>query len=228
MSTPANASTQQLIDRVVREVLARLTRERSERSADNRPGVGLTGKPEESDGHCFSFAERVISVDSLAEVPADAARVLVENSTVITPAARDLARQRGIVWVRQGETPLQARDVLLIADTDSSARAAGLSHQLASRGLTATPTDADALLKQVQDGRASGIALSDLPAGFVCMACRNESIRAATISELNELNPIASQMQPNLWVIDMRRVTLSKAIVLAERCIRLFPQGATS
>lgn len=228
MSTSPNTSTQQLIDRVVREVLARLGSAGSAVPASGRPVADPASAPQESDRHCFAFADRVISVDSLAEVPAGVERVLVETSAVITPAARDLACQRGIVWIRQGETPLPAREVLLIADTDSSARAAGLSHQLASRGISATPNDPDALLKKIQDGRAGGLVLSDLPAGFVCAACRTDSVRAAAVSELNELNPIAAQMRPNLWVIDMRRVSLSKAIVLAERCIRMFPQGASS
>lgn len=225
MSTSSNASTQQMIDRVVREVLARLGSAGSTASTSSRPAASQEGKEQERESRCFSIADRVLSVESLAAVPAGVDRVQIQPATVITPAARDIARERGIIWIRQGESPQAERGVLLIADTDSPARSSGLRHQLATRGLLATSTDPDSLLKRIGQDPATGLVLSDLPAGFVCKACRNEAVRAAAVSELNELSAIAAQMKPNLWVIDMRRVSLSKAIVLAERCIR--QQGVT-
>lgn len=228
MPSSTSTSTQQLIDQVVREVLSRLKAGAHEHSASARTAADADRKGKATSRGRFTFADRVISVDSFAAVPAGVDEVLVEPSAVITPAARDLARHRGIALVRRGESPLPKQDALLIADTDSPDRAAGLSHQLVSRGVAATSTNPDAVLQQVQNGRAIGLVLSDVPAGFVCAACRNGSVRAAAISELNELPQIESQMQPNLWVIDMRRVSLSKAIVLAERCIRMVQQGGSS
>ncbi len=222
MSQPSPSTTQQLIDRVVREVLQQLP---AGRSAPAAPASSAAPAPPASAG--YPLAEAVISLDALSAVPSGTDQVLIEATAVITPAARDLAGERGIRWVRRGSATPAVAETWWIADTDRAERGEGLSQQLARRNLQVTATCPDTLLGEAAADRARGIVLSDLPAPFVCEACRTSSVRAASVAELNELAAVEASLHPNVWVFDMRRVSLAKAIVLAERCHRLFAPGAS-
>lgn len=222
MSSPSPSTTQQLIDRVVREVLQQLSPERA-------ASTGSAGSPAKTPAATtgYPLADGVISLEALAAVPSGTDQVLIEATAVITPAARDLARERGIRWIRRGSATPAVTETWWIADTDQPERGEGLSQQLARRNLQSTATCPDTLLGEAAAERARGIVLSDLPAPFVCHACRSPAVRAASVTELNELAAVEASLHPNVWVFDMRRVSLSKAIVLAERCHRLFAPGAS-
>lgn len=79
------------VERIVREVVRRLLA--LESSAGNRPAL--------AEGNALTLDERVISMETLRGRLEGVRRVAVTRRAVVTPAARDLLRERGVDLERQ-------------------------------------------------------------------------------------------------------------------------------
>ena len=80
------------IERIVREVLTSL------QAMPSGPRIAEAVQPDA--GHSINGS--VVSVDSLRNLPSGTKLITIQKSALVTPAARDWLREKGIAWTRGG------------------------------------------------------------------------------------------------------------------------------
>jgi hypothetical protein len=211
MSTPLPAIVDpEAIRAIVAEVLRRIgeagLQPRSSQ-ADSKPAPR---PPEPAAG--VMLAGRVISVAMLEKLPAGVGRVSIEAAAVITPSARDHARDKGLAIERlavAGSRPATASVPFVVAHAecggDGAARAASLAR--AVPGATQLPASgladivAALALHASRDG-ARGILLTGKPTIACVLANRSASLRAVTARDPAALAAAAAECSANLLVVD--------------------------
>jgi len=220
--------TPEMIAGVVREVLRRI---RAEVPAAGGPFVSAPPSPPASSAPPAAaaspapgsvLAEKVVTAALLARLPADIRSVLVRADAVLTPSARDQAREMGIAVVRsraEGKMPLAGQQpasprpfVVAYADCqgDVGARCAGIVR--AVRGAQQLPASglADvmgALASHAAGDGASGVLLTGRPHTATALANRSKSLRAVTARDPATLLAAASECAANLLVINPRELS---------------------
>jgi hypothetical protein len=155
---------------------------------------------------------RVISLALLEKLPAGASRVTVEAAAVITPSARDHARDKGIAIERLavgGGRPAPTSVPFVVGHAEcggeGAARAASLARavpgasQLPASGLA--DVVAALALHASRDG-ARGILLTGKPTIACVLANRSASLRAVTARDPAALAAAAAESAANLLVVD--------------------------
>ena len=186
MPTPSFTAVD--VSRIVAEVLARLQSgaETPRPAAAARPST--YGRPQQAAG--VAIPDKVLTLALLEKLPAGTRQINVVAGAVVTPSAREFARDTGIEIVRTagtaGGTTATPRPLVIgRADcaADVSGRGAAIargvpgSQQLPATGLT----DAiDAFALHVSRDGARAILLTGRPAVAVVLANRSASLRAAT------------------------------------------------
>jgi hypothetical protein len=143
---------------------------------------------------------RVITTSTLEELNGNPTQLIIPPSALITPAARDEARQRGISFKRSadGQQTQQAHHARLeIFDSADPARAEAIRTQLARRSV---------------GGIAAKIVLSDTPAREVHQQCAAQGKVAVMISDVTDVQRFADELSPNVWVLDMKKLNLAAAV----------------
>lgn len=180
----------------------------------------------------FAITEKVVSAAALAAVPAGTRTVRLRADAVVTPSARDAARDAGYELVR-GPTgaaapaaPASFPFVVATADAaaDAQTRAAAIVRAVPrARRLPATGL-ADVVATLALDlprdgGRA--LVLAGRPHAAVALANRTPGIRAVTARDTATLLAAAAECAANLVVVaprDFSAVALERvAVALAAR-----------
>lgn len=227
--TPA-ASTSPLdrdtVHRLVAEVIRRIQAEAkpapaASPTAQASPAAAAPassyGAPEPK-AAAAALADRVITLHSLERLPAGTRQVVVDARAVITPSARDYAKDAGIALVRGAPagSPVSAAPPrpFLIAHaqcgTDPAAKAAAIaravpgSQQLPSSGLADVIT---AIATHASRDAARGILLTSRPAVATILANRSASLRAVTGRDAASLSAVATDCQANLLIVDPKAFT---------------------
>lgn len=207
MPTPSFTAVD--VSRIVAEVLARLQSgaETPRPAAAARPST--YGQPQQAIG--VAIPDKVLTLALLEKLPAGTRQINVVAGAVVTPSAREFARDTGIEIVRTagaGGTTASPRPLVIgRADcaADVSGRCAAIaravpgSQQLPATGLT-DAIDAFALHVSRDGGRA--ILLTGRPAVAVVLANRSASLRAATARDAATLLAAASECAANLLVVN--------------------------
>lgn len=204
----------ELIDRIVRDVLARL------RGGD----VGVS-RPRE-----LVLDEPVLTEDSLADRVNGHAEIIIGRRTVLTPTARDFLRSRSITFTRLGESPdggapASTGDRLAIVASESEAvhsavTAVGWSHDETDCWKVATERAVDA----VTSGASGVVVFSEQDAAVGCIANRNPAIRAAIVDDAHGVRAAREMIGPNVLVVD----PTGKTFVTLREILREFAAGSTS
>jgi|GEM_PF-5920777 len=227
MSSSTSTIDARLVQSIARAIIAKL---REEDIAGDAPST--------TDATTSVLDLRLITVATLERLPAGTSKIVIPPRAVITPAAVDEAKQRGWI-VERAAVERSASSVsklpannqvaasgLALADADSVPRGSAMGRQLATRGTEVEIRSVAELITAIDAGTVKGgLVLADLPAVVVCQACRQPAIRAAAVATLEEMQRIEAALQPQLWVLDMSRLSLSQAIALADRCGRLVSTG---
>jgi hypothetical protein len=159
-----------------------------------------------------SLAGRVISIALLEKLPPGTTRVTVEATAVITPSARDHARDKGIAIVRAmtaGGQPTATSVPFVVAQAenggDVSVRAAAIARAVPTAGQLPVTGLADVVaalaLHAARDG-ARGILLTGKPTMACVLANREASLRAVTARDPAALAMAAAECAANLLVVD--------------------------
>ena len=225
--------TPEMIAGVVREVLRRIRAEAAATSgpivsappslppvppaAPSAAAAAAPGAPGRS-----VLAEKVVTAALLARLPAEIRSVVVRADAVLTPSARDQAREMGIEVVRshaEGKTPLSGQPlapprpfVVAYADCqgDVGARCAGIvravrgAQQLPASGLADV---VGALASHAAGDGARGVLLTGRPHAATALANRSKSLRAVTARDSATLLAAASECAANLLVINPRELS---------------------
>lgn len=205
------------VQRLVAEVIRRIQAE--PRAAAHTASPAPAAAPASSYGapeaksHGPALTDKVITLAALERLPAGTKHVVIEAKAVVTPSARDYAKEAAITIVRGGGSPAAAAAApprpFLIASAsckaDPSAKAAAIAR--ATRGAQQLPPSglADviaALAMHASRDAARGILLTSRPAVATILANRSASLRAVTGRDATQLAAAAADCQANLLIVD--------------------------
>lgn len=205
--SPSDAET---IRSLVAEVVRRLRNEMSLASAAApvaaRPSAPATASS--AVAH-VTLPGRVISLVLLERLARGTRRVAIEAGAVITPSAREFARDKGITIDRVVAGSHSAGVPFIVARAecvrDASAHAAALtrivpgSMQLPATGLADVVA---AIALHASRDAARGILLTSRPVVAMILANRSASLRAVTARDPSTLVAAAADVAANLIIID--------------------------
>lgn len=152
---------------------------------------------------------RVVSLAMLEKLPAGTSRVAIEAGAVVTPSAREYARDKGIVIDRATAGSQKANVPFIVTRAecvrDATAQAAALTRgipgsvQLPATGLADVVA---ALALHASRDAARGILLTSQPVVATVLANRSASLRAVTARDPSSLAAASTDAAANLLVID--------------------------
>ena len=195
--------TSEMVAGLVREVLRRIHAEAAE-----APVAGVAAASPPPLPTLCVIPSKVITLDTFKLVPQGTRRVGLRSDAVITPSARDHAREAGIELVR-GDVQPPVHSTIVIGQADclanaasraaSIARAVAGTQQLPASGLA--DVVAAIALHVGRDG-AKGVLLTGRPAAAVVLANRFSSLRAVTARDAATLLAAAAQCAANVLIIN--------------------------
>jgi len=196
------------IRRLVAEVIARVGATRAPAAA-TPAAASSYGQPQATGG--VAVADKVVTLAALERLPAGTTCIVVAATAVVTPSAREHARDAGIEIVR-GQTPpasgSHARPFVIAhaeCGGDAAARCAAVTRSIpAAQQLPATGL-ADvvaALATHASRDGARAILLAGRPAVAVVLANRSAGLRAVTARDAAGLLAAAAECSANLLVVD--------------------------
>jgi hypothetical protein len=151
-----------------------------------------------------SLPDKVITVATIEALTGSPNEIHVDAKAIVTPAARDEAKLRGIT-ISRSDKPVNRQNIETerptnqneIVDVAKPERAASMVAQLSRRGISVL---------------GCRIVLSETPAADVFRFCNSENERAVMLSNLSDVQRFASELQPTVWVFDMKRMNLMTAV----------------
>jgi hypothetical protein len=203
------------LESLTREVVARLQRmAQTEIAKSETSAVSTASHNSRTDRTAASLSDRVISAATIERLPENVGQLFVSPRSVITPAARDLARARSIAINRvttstQGQPAVNRPPqptISGVVDASNPDRAAAVNRQLAKRSLP--------------ESRAT-IILSDTPAREVHLQCSRHRQVAVMVGSLTDVQRFSDEIDATAWVLDMKRLNLAAAINVAAQILRL-------
>lgn len=211
-SSPTNAVTPQDIARLVGEVISRIRRETA--TAD-QPASPKASAPAAI--ATVTLTERVVSAEILERLPAQTSAVQLPRKAVITPSARDVARDRGIRLVPAStQSATTTARPLIIARAECKADCSALTARI-SRSIPASQQIPAAglasglatLADHASRDAARGLLLTSNPALACVAANRHVSLRAVTADNVAGLEAAAAACSANLLVVDPSRFSVT-------------------
>ena len=189
------------ISRIAREVIAQLS------ASDLKDKPESTTKTK-TQATAAAIDNHVITAQTIEQLPGNPKQAFIPPTAVITPAARDAARGRGITLQRTVDLPVEQhpnQSQLSVIDYTQPQRADAIHQQLKRRGFTS----------------GSGkIILSDTPAKEVYFQCVKHDEVAVMIASIADIRRFAEELSPTLWVLDMQRLNFSAAVNAAAQIIQ--------
>jgi hypothetical protein len=199
MSLPADA-----IDRIVANVLSQL----------GAPAIAAPALPAQTPraGGSLQIASAVVTAELLDDAPRQGT-VQVLPKAIVTPAAWDLARERGL-QIRRGAATAAHKATgdagsapagLLLAIVKHTPALKQLCETLpgARRELLGCPDDAAKLAigEICRGGVAQTVILAEQIHRAACLANRNESIKAVAVRDAADIKQVRGQLRANVWCI---------------------------
>lgn len=181
-----NLPSEAWVGQIAREVLRRL---RSEVSSAERPSQ--------------TPAVKLVTLETLRSL-GSSAELRLTASAVVTPAAKEEARRRGIRLVTATSEPAAEHSVPATADGEFADDL--LTAQLNRRGVT-LPDGVDVVWTQT-------------PAVAVCQHC-SAGKRAVMVTTYADVDRFFAELSPQVWILDAERLSLVAATNVATRIARL-------
>jgi hypothetical protein len=217
------------IERIVREVLARL----APVSPSDASRSVSTASPVLNPG-ALSLSNRLVTVSELDGRLEGVRTVIVPPRAVITPAARDLLRQRGVTvasarlsWEKgMGATAGTVKSIVLGKAATSYEPLALIRalkqdgcevEQVARTGLTGVIDD---LADLAARGGKRCLLLTDESAAAACLANRLRGVRAATAADAAGVTRAGKSIGVNLLIVEPARRSLFQLRGIAREFLR--------
>jgi hypothetical protein len=162
-----------------------------------------------------TIGERVVTLELVARLPAGTRQVTVPPRAVVTPSARDFARDKGIAIVHASAspavTPAAAARLFVVAHADCVGDVAGRAAAIVRSvpGAWQIPPSGLADVLQAiathasRDG-ARAVLLTGRPTAAVILANRHPSVRGVSGRDAAALNAAAAETAANLLVVHPR------------------------
>lgn len=204
--TPLMSLNRDAIDRIVANVL----REISPSEPDAPQALAPPREPE-----IVNVPERVVTAEVLESLGPGRA-VSIRSTAIVTPAARDVIRERGLNLVRAStEAGSQNTEehqthktvpvhVYIVRHTEPLDRV--LSDQLpgSRRELLGCPDEAaQAAIGEICRGATSlAIIAAEQTHRAACLANRHERVKAVAVRDAGEVKAVRGQLRANVWCFD--------------------------
>ena len=210
------------IERIVREVLRNLS------------GLSLSGTAVPAANVAITLDASVVSVDALhrLKLPGSEKRIQIRPASVVTPAARDWCRERGIEIVRTSsrdvDKPQAAKSESLSAVlashggegafkprrlfiAGSSPWIASLEKQLCPRQTQIDAVHADdaaamrSVARAIRSGNPTAMAIVSAPHSALWQAARDDALRPAIVSQWSDLPDVLREVPTNVLIVPSKR-----------------------
>lgn len=194
------------IAEIVRQVLAR---------------VRAAGTPIQTSSQApIAETVKLVTVETVVASAASNDRVIrINRTSIVTPAARDEAKQLGVrlelVGTNSQTSSKAASDVSLgMIDTTDASWVESITAALSRRGIA------------VSSGySAIQIVLTDCPAKQTHYYSSLGKHRAAMLTGMNQVERFHRELSPDVWVIDKTQVGLSTIVNIVATIVRLAGAG---
>ncbi len=198
------------IEAIVREVLAELAAGGFPESPSAVQGAGH--KATESDNHGdLVVASKVISTKELENRLEGVRRVVVPRGAVVTPAARDLLRERAVAITSKkcNCTNDGVRGEVVVAMADVRVEPRGIVAAIANAGYHMTRLPDAGLLDTIQTlcthaahENRRGLLVTNSSAAALCLANRQRGVRAALGATPAAVSAAVRSIGPNVLIVD--------------------------
>jgi hypothetical protein len=222
-----------LIDQIVAGVLGQLGRSEAAPSSKITTETRRHGAVEsrvqspESRAGVAEIAEKVVTAEVLQAAVDRARAVLVQAKAIVTPAARDVAKELG-VEIRRAErsgstkaataaqagapsttptthhSPLTTHLLLIVQNTSAVDHLWDQLRGAWRRDLLGCPDDAAKLAigELSRGGAATVVILAEQTHRAACLANRGEKVKAASVRTVQDVKAVRQQLRANTWCID--------------------------
>lgn len=237
------------IDRIVREVIAKMTPSAnggaSAPAPTNKGGQAGCATPASNKsgqaGHGNRAAEaelviasRVVTLDLVGSRLNGVRRLVVPPQAVLTPAVRDVVREKNISVVFATSAPSQATGATRLAlvtafsSTDpkplvEAVRGEGIEVEATTSNCLITTTDT--LADQLRGSATLGLVLTSQVAAALCLANRLSDVRAITADSAPAVARSATAVGANLLVVDPHGKSLFQLKQMVMEFCRLGPRA---
>jgi hypothetical protein len=205
-----------MIERIVGDVLKQLGAPSGDARADATFGRVPAGRtPSVPDSAVLS--DRVITADLLAERVNGAAVVTVGLNSLVTPAAHDFLRARGLTLRRAQDKPNSNHEpmaplpplLIVVRSTPAVDRLWQDLQATWKRELLGCPDHAAKLaISAITRGEASPVViLAEQTHRAACLANRSDKVQAVAIQEAGHVRSARHQLRVNAWSVDPTRLS---------------------
>ena len=253
INTGTSVSADQ-IERIVREVLASLSVANSTQAAMTQdrvveiPQATLTvtnsvhsNSVHSNSGHSnvLHLSVPVLSLDTLRTLAKDTKEIAVLPTTLVTPAAKDFLKEKGIAWNRASSPKVAAQpspagvassekktEVLptkRLFVTGSVLWLRNLEKQLCPKANLVDQVQIDdaaairAVAQAIRNQASSAIAIVKAPHSALWQAARDEALRPAIISQWSDLAEVFREVPTNMLIVPANRWNIAGSANIARK-----------
>ena len=214
------------IDQIVRQVLRQL--DGSSKTA--RPKVANAPAP--SVGELY-VGEPVVTLSHFKGELDGIKNVTVRPTAVVTPAVRDLLKQRGIQLTRTKEAGKPSAGEVVIGAAETNYDAAGLNRMLTQQGISTQRlaqcglvAAVDELVDAVARGGKIGVLLTRQTAAALCLANRTRGVQAVLATSAEAIRTARTTLAANLLVLNPQGRAAHELAGMIRTCATLAPHWA--
>jgi hypothetical protein len=233
------------IDRIVRDVLASLatanasptllTQSALATSLSTAQVSASTVAPSAPASTATHLSSAVLSLDSLRTLAKNTTQITVDLKTLVTPAAKDWLREKGIAWSRassnqssatsptQGEKKLTVSLAKPLFVTGSVLWLRNLEKQLCPKGTLVDQVQVDdaatlrSVAQAIRSGSPSAVAIVKAPHSTLWQAARDEALRPVIVSQWSDLTDVLREVPTNLLIVPATRWNTAGAANIARK-----------
>lgn len=227
------------INRIVEKVLDQIAREAKGRNNNNNiveasPAAKNSVKPKsggcEDNGEELFVADRVVSLGRIEKQLAGKKRLAITPGAVLTPSVRDYLKENRIsICTAMPKLGTKGQKPLSIIAGLTSYDPTELGNRLSQQRFDVTASSCgcliettDTLAEQLADPNQLGVVLTTHHAVTLCLANRHKTLRAVSIDNEDQVEPIVSTVGANLIVVSAR----GRSCFQLERIIARFARMA--
>jgi hypothetical protein len=205
------SQSEELVDRIVAEVMAQLQRSPGNESSSPAPDQNTAPDNAKPTG-AIQISDAVITGTLLEERGIAAGPIVLAPKSVLTPSAVEFLSSRKIGWSRGTASTQSSSRVKWLAlvtrstpavtaalDAVAGGSACDWSRELLGCHREAAQRSVAALCRGETDGV---VAITGKPEALACLANRNTAVRAAAIATVARIKALKQGLCPNLFAID--------------------------
>lgn len=159
----------------------------------------------------LAVSEKVVALVHLDGRLDGVTRLVVPRGAVLTPAARDELRKRGIALASALESRNDTKRTLVLVLAESGIQSAPLVAALERDGARIQVTNGACaagtvleLCRRVLGEKCLGLILTTAPALALCLANRQRGVRACVAHDVQTVSEAINSIAPNMLVADPR------------------------